>query len=175
MDTQNLNLNNVFDKNARIYQTRPVMAAKYKPGMENGFCVFYRSTGKQEGHMLWEGMRFFPNKAEAWEFINKNEISIIFDRIRQYFYTILHEGMMNMNVKQAIVKRIEMLCKERKVAYNELANLCGITPSTVYSILAPKRKNITLSTIKKICDGLDMSLEQFFHAELFSELDQEIQ
>ena len=80
-----------------------------------------------------------------------------------------------MNVKQAIVKRIEMLCKERKIAYNELANLCGITPSTVYSILAPKRKNITLSTIKKICDGLDMSLEQFFHAELFNELDQKIQ
>lgn len=77
MDTQNLKLNDVFNKNARIYQTRPVMAAKYKPGMENGFCVFYRSTGKQEGHMLWEGMIFFSNKAEAWEFINKNEMQYV--------------------------------------------------------------------------------------------------
>lgn len=80
-----------------------------------------------------------------------------------------------MNVKQATAKRIEMLCREKGIAYNELANLCGITPSTVYSILDPKRKNVTLSTIKKICDGLDMTLEQFFHAELFNKLDQEIQ
>lgn len=45
-----------------------------------------------------------------------------------------------MNVKQAVARRIELLCKERSIAYNELANLCGITPSTIYSIFDDKRK-----------------------------------
>lgn len=45
-----------------------------------------------------------------------------------------------MNVKQAVARRIELLCKERGIAYNELANLCGVTPSTIYSIFDDKRK-----------------------------------
>ena len=45
-----------------------------------------------------------------------------------------------MNVKEAAAKRIEILCKERGIAYNELANLCDVTPSTIYSVLDPKRK-----------------------------------
>lgn len=54
-----------------------------------------------------------------------------------------------MNAKDATAKRIDILCKERGIAYNELANICGLTPSTVYSIFDSTRKNITLSTIKK--------------------------
>lgn len=80
-----------------------------------------------------------------------------------------------MNVKQATVKRIELLCKERGIAYNELANQCGITPSTIYSILDPKRKDIRLSTIKIICDGFEITLGAFFNVELFNDLEQEIQ
>lgn len=80
-----------------------------------------------------------------------------------------------MNVKEATVKRIELLCKERGMAYNELANLCGLTPSTIYSILDPTRKNITLSTIKKICDGLEITLSEFFSAPIFDALGQEIE
>ena len=49
-----------------------------------------------------------------------------------------------MNVKQAVARRIELLCKERSIAYNELANLCGITPSTIYCELC---KKVTLNTI----------------------------
>lgn len=67
-----------------------------------------------------------------------------------------------MNVKEAAAKRIEILCKERGIAYNELANLCDVTPSTIYSVLDPKRKNVTLSTIKKICDGFEITLSEFF-------------
>lgn len=80
-----------------------------------------------------------------------------------------------MNVKEATVKRIELLCKERGIAYNELANLCGLAPSTIYSILDPMRKNITLSTIKKICDGLEITLSEFFSAPIFDALGQEIE
>ncbi|MBR9952052.1 helix-turn-helix transcriptional regulator [Eubacteriaceae bacterium Marseille-Q4139] len=80
-----------------------------------------------------------------------------------------------MNVKQAAAKRIELLCKERGMAYNELANVCGVTPSTIYSIFDDTRKNITLSTVKKICDGFEISLGDFFTHPIFEMLEQEIQ
>lgn len=80
-----------------------------------------------------------------------------------------------MNVKEATAKRIEQLCRERTIAYNSLANLCGITPSTVYSIIDPKKnKTVTLSTVKKICDGLQISLKEFFDSPIFDSLDEEM-
>ncbi len=80
-----------------------------------------------------------------------------------------------MNAKDATAKRIELLCKERGIVYNELANICGLTPSTVYSIFDSSRKNITLSTIKKVCDGFEITLGEFFTHPIFDTLEQEIQ
>ena len=57
---------------------------------------------------------------------------------------------------------------------NELANLSGITPSTVYSMLDARRKELSINVIKKLCDGLDMTLGEFFNAPIFDELEQEI-
>ena len=54
-----------------------------------------------------------------------------------------------MNVKQAVARRIELLCKERSIAYNELANLCGITPSTIYSIFDDKEKILRYQLLRK--------------------------
>lgn len=54
-----------------------------------------------------------------------------------------------MNVKQAVARRIELLCKERSIAYNELANLCGITPSTIYSIFEIKEKILRYQLLRK--------------------------
>lgn len=79
-----------------------------------------------------------------------------------------------MNVKDAVALRIAELCKERTIAYNELANICGLTPSTVYSLFDPRRRNISLSTVKKICDGLEITLADFFSSPVFDSLDQEI-
>ncbi|NBH72142.1 XRE family transcriptional regulator [Clostridiaceae bacterium] len=79
-----------------------------------------------------------------------------------------------MNVKDATAKRIELLCKERGITYNSLSNICGLTPSTVYSIFDPKRRCISLSTVKKICDGLEMTLGEFFSHSVFESLEQEI-
>ena len=79
-----------------------------------------------------------------------------------------------MTVKDATAKRIEQLCKERGIAYNELANICGITPSTIYSIMDSKRRDISLSTVKKICDGFELTLSEFFSSPLFDNLEQEI-
>lgn len=73
MDVHNFQLSDIFQQNAKEFCTRPVRAMKYQPGLglENGFCVHYSSTEAQ--YMMYEGIRFFPSEADAWEFINRNE------------------------------------------------------------------------------------------------------
>ena len=79
-----------------------------------------------------------------------------------------------MTVKEAVVTRFMEILKERNMRPNELANLSGITPSTVYSMLDSRRKELSINVIKKLCDGLDMKLGEFFNASIFDELEQEI-
>lgn len=78
-------------------------------------------------------------------------------------------------VKNAVVKRFKNLCNERGIAANELANISGVTPSTVYSLFDDSRKNVSITTIKILCDGLDISLGEFFSSPEFDELEQEIE
>ncbi len=79
-----------------------------------------------------------------------------------------------MSVKDAVAQRIQNLCRERKITANELSNICGITASTLYSLLDPKRRDVSIITIKKICDGLEMPLDVFFASPEFRTLEQEI-
>ena len=79
-----------------------------------------------------------------------------------------------MRIKQAIAERFVMLCKETKIKPNELATRSGVTPSTVYSMLDPSREDVYISTIKKLCDGLEISIAEFFDTQTFRELEQEI-
>jgi len=79
-----------------------------------------------------------------------------------------------MSVKDAVVDRFKSICAERGIKTNELANLSGVTPSTVYSMLDVNRREISISTIKKLCDGLDISLGEFFSTPEFDGLEQEI-
>ena len=79
-----------------------------------------------------------------------------------------------MSVKDEVVIRIREICSERKIKPNELANISGVTPSTVYSLLDSRRRDVSLITIKKLCDGLDMTLGEFFSTPEFDALDQEI-
>ena len=79
-----------------------------------------------------------------------------------------------MNVKQATVLRFQEIMRARNIRPNELANLSGVTPSTVYSMLDEKRKELSINTIKKLCDGLEITLGEFFSTELFDNLEQEI-
>lgn len=80
-----------------------------------------------------------------------------------------------MKSKEAVALRILELCKEKKIAVNTLANLSGVSPSTVYSMLNEKSQNPGVVSIKKLCDGLEISLREFFNSPLFDELEQEIQ
>lgn len=79
-----------------------------------------------------------------------------------------------MIVKQAVVARLMDICRQRSIKPNELATLSGLTPSTVYSVLDSRRKDISIVTIKKLCDGLDLTLGKFFSAPEFDALEQEI-
>ncbi len=79
-----------------------------------------------------------------------------------------------MYVKDAVVIRFQELCKERRIKLNELATRSGVTPSSVYSMINPDRRELRISLIKKLCDGLDITLAEFFTATVFDELEQEI-
>ena len=79
-----------------------------------------------------------------------------------------------MGVKYAVFERFLNLCKEQNIKLNELANRSGVTPSTVYSLMDSSRRDVSIITIKKLCDGLDISLGEFFQSTEFDELEQEI-
>jgi len=79
-----------------------------------------------------------------------------------------------MKVKEAVVARFIQIMAERKIRPNELANNAGVTPSTVYSMIDSRRKEVSINVIKKLCDGLDMKLSEFFSDEVFDTLEQEI-
>ena len=80
-----------------------------------------------------------------------------------------------MSVKDAVAARFSELCKERHIRINELANISGVTPSTAYSMLDPRRRDVSIVTIKKFCDGLEITLGEFFSTPEFDALEQEIQ
>jgi len=79
-----------------------------------------------------------------------------------------------MDIKDAIVERFLQLCNEKGWKINELANISGVTPSTAYSMMDNSRRDISIRTIKKFCDGLEITLGDFFSTEIFDELEQEI-
>ncbi|MDE6658203.1 MAG: helix-turn-helix transcriptional regulator [Oscillospiraceae bacterium] len=80
-----------------------------------------------------------------------------------------------MKAYEAVAVRIQELCKERNITINGLANISAIPPSTVKNIIYGVSKNPGISTVKILCDGLGISLIEFFNAEIFRNLEQEIE
>lgn len=79
-----------------------------------------------------------------------------------------------MNTKKALAIRIQEMISKKDLSVNALAHKAGIPPTTIYSMLNQKSQNPGIVSIKKICDGLDISIREFFDAEIFSTLEQEI-
>ena len=79
-----------------------------------------------------------------------------------------------MDIKDAVVKRFNELCAERNMRINELANISGVTPSTAYSMMDKSRRDVSIRTIKKFCDGLEITVGEFFSTKDFDDLEQEI-
>lgn len=88
------------------------------------------------------------------------------------FYNIFE--VISLSVKDIVAKRFSDLCKERNIKYNELATLSGVTPSTVYSMMDKRRREVSITVIKKLCDGLEITLGEFFSTPDFDSLEQEI-
>ena len=78
-----------------------------------------------------------------------------------------------MIIREATKLRIIELCSQRNITINKLATISGVTQSTLNNIICG-RNSATVSTIKKLCDGLDITIEEFFCSDLFRNLEQEI-
>ena len=79
-----------------------------------------------------------------------------------------------MDTREAIANRIRQICKERSITPNALSTISAVPQATIKSILNGESKNPGVVTIKKLCDGLEMTLGEFFSTPEFDELEQEI-
>ncbi len=79
-----------------------------------------------------------------------------------------------MNISQGVAKRILDLCNERQITVNKLSTISAVTQSTVSDIVNNRAKNVGIVTIKKLCDGLEISICDFFDTNYFRNMEQEI-
>ena len=79
-----------------------------------------------------------------------------------------------MQIGNAVKLRIIELCDERNITINKLSTMCGISQSTLNNIISGRNKSMTVSTVKKICDGLNITIRDFFESEIFDDLEQEV-
>ncbi|MBE6844580.1 MAG: helix-turn-helix transcriptional regulator [Ruminococcus sp.] len=79
-----------------------------------------------------------------------------------------------MNISMAVAERILELCNENNITVNKLSTISGVTQSTINDIVNHRAKNIGIITIKKLCDGLDITITEFFDTSVFKNLEQEM-
>uniref|UniRef100_UPI0040282E6A helix-turn-helix domain-containing protein n=1 Tax=Eubacterium sp. TaxID=142586 RepID=UPI0040282E6A len=79
-----------------------------------------------------------------------------------------------MNIGEAVKERILQLCVERNITINKLGTISGVTQSTINNIVSGRNNSTTIATIKKLCDGLDITILEFFSSDVFNNLEQEI-
>ena len=79
-----------------------------------------------------------------------------------------------MRIGEAVRVRIVQLCEEREISVNKLSTISGVTQSTVNNIVSGRNRSATISTIKKLCDGFGITIQEFFDAEQFHDLEQEV-
>ena len=79
-----------------------------------------------------------------------------------------------MNIGEAVKARILELCSERNLTVNKLSTISGVTQSTINNIVGGRNNSTTVATVKKLCDGLGITITDFFTSDLFRDLEQEI-
>ena len=79
-----------------------------------------------------------------------------------------------MTIGEGCKARIIELCNERNISINKLAIMSGVTQSTLNNIISGRNNSVTVSTLKKLCDGLEITICDFFCSKIFEELEQEI-
>jgi len=94
-------------------------------------------------------------------------------RRRRFDRRFRREGM-TMRIGEAVRLRILELCRERELSVNKLSSISGLTQSTLNNIVSGRNNSATVSTVKKLCDGLEITIQEFFGSDLFRDLEQEI-
>ena len=79
-----------------------------------------------------------------------------------------------MRIGEAVKERVLERCRERDLSVNRLCTMSGVTQSTVNNIVSDRNHSATVSTIPKLCDGLGISIRDFFDSPLFADIEQEI-
>jgi transcriptional regulator with XRE-family HTH domain len=79
-----------------------------------------------------------------------------------------------MTIGEAVRKRIIELTEKNNITINKLATISGLTQSTLNNITSGRNNSATISTVKKICDGLEIDIREFFNSPLFDNLEQQI-
>ena len=79
-----------------------------------------------------------------------------------------------MRIGEAVRERIAELCRQQDLTINKLSNISGVTQSTVNNIVSGRNHSATISTIKKLCDGFGITIQDFFASDLFTDLEQEV-
>ena len=115
---------------------------------------------------------YSPIILQIFTFVNSKELN--FKELIAYNIDSNYIGGCLMTLTNAIRRRIKQLCDERGITINKLSTICGITQSTLNNIFTRENNKPTVSTVKKICDGLEITLVDFFNNECFYELDQEV-
>lgn len=92
----------------------------------------------------------------------------------QVYFINLYLEVNVMVIGEAVKIRILNLCDEHRLSINKLCTISGVTQSTVNNIISGRNNSATVSTIKKLCDGLGITISDFFNAEIFRDLEQEI-
>ena len=82
--------------------------------------------------------------------------------------------MRSITVGEAVRQRIIGLCREQNISINALSNRSGVTQSTVNNIVSGRNNSTTVATIQKLCDGLGITIIDFFNSDLFLHLEQEL-
>ena len=96
---------------------------------------------------------------------------------RPFVYSFLHivkKRVGDITIGEAVRQRILELCREQNISINALSIRSGVTQSTVNNIVSGRNNSTTISTIKKLCDGLGITILDFFNSELFLDLEQEV-
>jgi transcriptional regulator with XRE-family HTH domain len=88
--------------------------------------------------------------------------------------SFIRSEVIPLNIGEAVKGRILELCQEKNITINKLSSMSGVTQSTVNNIVSGRNNSATISTIKKLCDGLGITIEEFFDSELFRNLEQEV-
>ncbi len=79
-----------------------------------------------------------------------------------------------MRIGEAVRERILALCRQRNISINRLGILSGVTQSTLNNIISGRNNSATVATIQKLCDGLEITITEFFSDNLFQDVEQEI-